>query len=237
MIKIMILDDEESYLKKEERLTKQFFSERGISCKIVTYQNVQWFLYGLEEEKYDLYILDVEMPEKNGLEVAREIRKFYPNPFIIFVTNFMDYAAEAYEVNTYRYISKSILDTKLIEAYKAILPELINKEKKYYIIEKRGEMNKLEYSNIYYLKKENKYVVLVHRGGESRVRSSLGKVLDDLNSRKFIIVDKGVAVNLQHVMRIKGHDLYMRNGMVLAIGNARLGEVKKMLSIFWRGDL
>lgn len=237
MIKIMILDDEENYLKKEEILTRQFFSQKGVPCQIVAYQNAQWFLYGLEEENYDLYILDVEMPEKNGLEVAREIRRIYPNPFIIFVTNFMDYAADAYEVNTYRYISKSALDKKLIEAYKAILPELLSKEKKYYVIEKRGEMNRLEYSDIYYLKKENKYVVFVHRRGESRVRSSLGNVLADLNSKEFVIVDKGMVVNLQHVMRIKGHDLYMRDGMLLAIGNARLGEVKTMLSAFWRGNL
>lgn len=49
------------------------------------------------------------MPGENGIEAAREIRRFYPDPIIMFITNFVDYAIEAYEVNTYRYIPKECL--------------------------------------------------------------------------------------------------------------------------------
>ena len=73
---------------------------------------MEWFLLGLNEEKFDMYILDIRMPGENGIEAAREIRRLYPDPVIIFITNFVDYAIEAYEVNTYRYIPQRVSERK-----------------------------------------------------------------------------------------------------------------------------
>ena len=89
MIRIMILDDDEMYLKKEKEITEHYFAEKNIDCTVTTYQNVEWFLLGLKEEKFDMYLLDIRMPGENGIEAAREIRRLYPNPVIIFITNFV----------------------------------------------------------------------------------------------------------------------------------------------------
>lgn len=91
---------------------------------------------------------------ENGIEAAREIRRLYPDPVIIFITNFVDYAIEAYEVNTYRYIPKECLKEKLPQAYDALLPGIMEKEERYYIINKRNEVEKLAYSDIFYMKKK-----------------------------------------------------------------------------------
>lgn len=84
MIRIMILDDDEMYLKKEKDITEQYFAEKNVDCTVTIYQNVEWFLLGLNEEKFDMYILDIRMPGENGIEAAREIRRLYPDPVIIF---------------------------------------------------------------------------------------------------------------------------------------------------------
>ena len=68
MIRIMILDDDEMYLKKEKDITEQYFAEKNVDCTVTTYQNVEWFLLGLNEEKFDMYILDIRMPGENGIE-------------------------------------------------------------------------------------------------------------------------------------------------------------------------
>ena len=71
MIRIMILDDDEMYLKKEKDITEQYFAEKNVDCTVTIYQNVEWFLLGLNEEKFDMYILDIRMPGENGIEAAR----------------------------------------------------------------------------------------------------------------------------------------------------------------------
>lgn len=88
MINVAILDDEAVYLDKEKEITEAYFREKQEDCRVDTFQSIEWFVSGLKETCYDLYILDVEMPGKNGLEVSREIRKLYPEPVIIFITNY-----------------------------------------------------------------------------------------------------------------------------------------------------
>ena len=156
MIRIAILDDEKADLEKEEQITRQYFYNRQAESEIATYQSVEWFLLGLTEEQFDIYILDAEMPVKNGIEVAKEIRKLYPEPVIIYVTNHLNYAVEAYEVNTYRYIAKDTMEKGLNAAYETLLPILLAKEERYYIVKKRSELEKIAYSDIFYVKKEGK---------------------------------------------------------------------------------
>lgn len=151
----------------------------------------------------------------------------------MFITNFVDYAIEAYEVNTYRYIPKECLKEKLPQAYDALLPGIMEKEERYYIINKRNEVEKLAYSDIFYMKKEGKYVIFVHRRGEVKIRASLSTVEKELNSKEFIISDRGYLANIQHVMKMKGRDLYMRDGNIITVGRERFKGVREAILNYW----
>ncbi len=70
MISIAIVDDEQMYLDKEKRITEEYFRRKGQECRIEL-QDAEWLLCELEEKKFDIYVLDVEMPGKNGLDAAR----------------------------------------------------------------------------------------------------------------------------------------------------------------------
>lgn len=234
MIRIAILDDEVRYLEKEKKIAEEYFSKKGQICSVEIFQNVQWFLSGLQEEQFDIYILDIDMPGKNGLEAAREIRRLYPEPVLIFVTNFVDYAIEAYEVNTYRYIPKKVLEEKLNAALDTLLPQILEKEEKYYIIEKKSNIEKIGYTDILYLKKDGRYTVIVHKRGEARVRKSMADLYNELDSPEFLFIDKGIVVNIRHVMGLKEHMVRMRDGMRLPVGMPRLAQVKQAIVDFWR---
>ena len=43
----------------------------------------------------------------------------------------------------------------------------------------------------------------------------------ELNSKDFIIVDRGYLANIKHVMKMKNRDLYIRNGEIIAVGRER----------------
>lgn len=61
----------------------------------------------------DIVFLDIEMPGKNGLELAEIISSTYPHITIIFVTAFNHYAAEAFELNALDYLLKPIQAERL----------------------------------------------------------------------------------------------------------------------------
>lgn len=126
------------------------------------------------------------------------------------------------------------IEQKLMEAYDALLPQILEKEEKYYVIEKKMDVEKIEYRDILYLKKDGRYTVLIHKRGESRVRKALAVVLEELNSPEFIYIDKGCIVNIKHVMGLKEHMVRMRDGMRLPVGTPRLSQVRQAIADYWR---
>ena len=48
MIRIMILDDDEMYLKKEKDITEQYFAEKNVDCTVTIYQSVRMVSAGIE---------------------------------------------------------------------------------------------------------------------------------------------------------------------------------------------
>ncbi|MEO1100100.1 MAG: response regulator, partial [Bacteroidota bacterium] len=76
----------------------------------------------------DLVILDIEMPEFNGIEVLKRLKNV---PYIIFVTAFNEYAIQAFEVHAVDYLLKPFTEERLFDAiYKAekqVLADVLNK--------------------------------------------------------------------------------------------------------------
>ena len=121
MIKIAVLDDDPMYLDKICDITHTAMFQLDLAYELKRYNKVDLFLKDLRAGGYcDIYLLDVEMPQMNGLEVARNIRQKYSEPIIIYITNHVDYAVEAFEVKAYQYILKRQLDERLNETFRRL---------------------------------------------------------------------------------------------------------------------
>ncbi len=69
----------------------------------------------LEENPADLAILDIDMPDMTGLELARKIKTSYPHIAVIFLTAFSQYALDAYAVHPVSYLLKPFDQTRLAQ--------------------------------------------------------------------------------------------------------------------------
>jgi two-component system, LytTR family, response regulator len=70
----------------------------------------------IERTRPDLALLDLEMPEMDGLEVAR-VLKAESMPLLAFVTAYDDYAVRAFEVNAIDYLLKPVAPERLLETF------------------------------------------------------------------------------------------------------------------------
>lgn len=234
MIKIAIVDDERVSRERILQFIENYLKNTDELFEIQQYESSMGLLLDLDQGKYyDLFLLDIEIPKITGLELAHEIRKKAYDSAIIFVTNYNNYAIEAYEVDTFRYISKVNLEEKLKEALEVLLPKLTERKRECYIIKYYLDTEILILRDIYGLKKEGKYVVFYHKKGESRVRKTLKEVLDELDTDEFIEVGKGYIVNIGHVIEIKHREIYLRNGMIFPVGKCYIDKVKERIEQFW----
>lgn len=234
MVNIAIIDGDVKCRNRIGKVVKQYCDNKKELVNVVLYESPMDLLLDLDQGKYyNIYLLDIEMPVYSGIEVAREIWKYYLEPVIVYITDYIEYSIEAYEVNAFRYIQKGSLEVKLPEVLEAIIPKLHNEQQKCYIITHYLDMEILYHKEIYYLKKENKYVVIYHKRGESRVRKTLQEVLNELNTDEFLEIGKGTAVNIRHVMAIERQEIVLRNGIRIPASRRRMETIKERIWKYW----
>lgn len=67
-----------------------------------------------------------------------------------------------------------------------------------------------------------------------RERTSLENALKMLNSRQFLLVERGYAVNIKQICRVSGDTIYLEKGYEVPVSKARLAEVKREINLYWR---
>ena len=114
--RIAICDDEQNQIEYITSIVASWSAHEGHSCEIRTFASAEAFLFEYEEDKaYDILLLDVEMKNMNGIELAKRIRKDNNRAEIIFITSHFEFVGEGYEVDALHYLIKPISAEKLTQ--------------------------------------------------------------------------------------------------------------------------
>ena len=117
MLKIALCDDDAAVLENIEACVLGYFSKTTQRAEVKTFTKSEHLAASIADgDRFDLYILDVEMPELNGFEVARKLRVYQPDAGIIFLTSHFEFADEGYKVRALRYVQKLKYQQDLPEA-------------------------------------------------------------------------------------------------------------------------
>ena len=90
MIRLAVCDDEASSLNQVEQLVSEYNQNRTSEGKVVisTFLSPKALLANVSDgDDYDVYLLDIEMPDMDGLTLARAIQKIQEHAVIIFLTS------------------------------------------------------------------------------------------------------------------------------------------------------
>lgn len=236
LIQIAICDDDKEAVRYHEDIVRNCLHSLDIGCEITAYTQGSNLLFDIADDGffYDLILLDIEMPGMTGMELSEKIKPHLPNVKIIFITSHIEYAIDAFELSIFRYVPKSDLENRLMQAV-ADAARLIELEAdREYIIQAAGRMEKIPYKDIFYIRRDGgKNAVICSRLGISKVRKSLRQVFDELQAQEFIFIDRGYIVNIIQIMKISESTAYLKNGEMLPISRSHLQEVKKQINRFW----
>jgi DNA-binding NtrC family response regulator len=100
--RILVVDDEEIVIRSCLRILD------GDDFQVEAVQDGREALRKVEENPYDVMILDIMMPNIDGLEVLRRVKETHPNVDVIMVTGLsqIDTAVQAMKLGAFDYISK-----------------------------------------------------------------------------------------------------------------------------------
>lgn len=110
---IALCDDDPEQLKYIGGILSKWASDRKISIKTAEYASAEQFLFEYPTHPCDLLLLDIEMRNINGMELARRLRSGHDMLPIIFITGFSEYISEGYDVEALHYLLKPLDGEKL----------------------------------------------------------------------------------------------------------------------------
>lgn len=144
MIRIAVCEDEEVQAEYLKTLLDRWQELAGVSAAVDVYRSAEQFLFEAEEQKtYDIMLLDIQMGEMNGLDLARRVRERDKRVRIVFLTGVADYAIEGYEVGALRYLLKPVKEPVFFEILSSLSEEMRKEEPEYFMFEANGMHNRI----------------------------------------------------------------------------------------------
>jgi two-component system, LytTR family, response regulator AlgR len=157
----------------------------------------------LAERPADAVLLDIRMPEMDGIEVAQHLQKLDDPPAVIFTTAYDAYAISAFEVHALDYLLKPIRAARLIEALSRVnaaqppgaetLRELRTEPRAFLSAPERGRIHLIPVGDVIYLKAELKYVTVRTAMREYLIEESLTR-LEQEYAERFVRVHRNCIV-------------------------------------------
>jgi two-component system, LytTR family, response regulator AlgR len=157
----------------------------------------------LPECAVDVILLDIRMPEIDGIEVAEHLQKLEDPPCVIFTTAYDDYALKAFEVHAIDYLLKPIRLARLFDALSRVLTiaplrldvlrELKPGARSHFSVNERGRIHLIPVADVVFLKAELKYITVRTAEREFLLEESLAKLEQEFMGR-FVRVHRNCLV-------------------------------------------
>lgn len=106
---ILCVDDEKLALKLLKELCTEINNTYNVHCFTNPVEAVEFAASNV----IDVALLDVDMPEMSGIELAKKLKFYYPRINIIMVTAYSQYSIDAFEIDASGYLTKPVSTDKL----------------------------------------------------------------------------------------------------------------------------
>ena len=122
-IKIVIVEDEK--ISSDEL---KYILSKDIRFKVIgqAYDGISAVTL-IENEEPEVVLIDINIPGKNGIELAEEIKNILPDTILIFLTAYDSYAIKAFELKIYDYILKPYDEKRIAESLNCVANTIINR--------------------------------------------------------------------------------------------------------------
>lgn len=204
---ILICDDEPLAVERLSRLVTQLGHH-----VVATAEHGQQAIELAHQYEPDVVLLDIQMPEMDGLICAQFLSQMHPMPAVIFCTAYDDYGLQAIQSQAKGYllkpIAKSELESALENVIKLTQAQVSNIEhtqildgsiQRQQIAAKtyRG-IELISLDDIYYFLADQKYVTVRHKNGSVLIDETL-KDLEHEFANRFIRIHRNALISLNYL--------------------------------------
>ena len=221
-MRIAIIEDEQTFADELSEYITRFGKQYQTMTQYQHFKSGVTFL-STYQPVWDLLLLDIEMPNMDGLTLARKVREIDPQVLLIFITKVPNYAIAGYEVAALDYVLKPINYYALSMKLRRASSLLETKQKNHIVIQGNGFIRKVPVETIQYIDVFS-HTISYHTHLEtisSTGSKSIRELEKELSPNGFCKCNQCYLVNLQHVHSIEKDTVVLTGGEHLKISRNR----------------
>ncbi len=227
---VCIVEDEPDNMDKLEKFLLRYGSENGVSFHIEKFCDGLTFLDAYRPV-YDLVFMDIQMPDIDGMETVRRLRKTDEKVNVIFVTNLIKYAVHGYEVRAFDYMVKPLAYCDFSARMKKFTAYASLNKKQEIVLHSKTMIKRINIDDIYYVEVVGHNLCWHTVNGDITLYGSLVNAEKDLPEQSFAKCNSGYLVNLNHVQSLERDDVQVA-GKWLPISRPKKKEFITTLTKF-----
>ncbi len=224
--KVAICDDSKSDREKIAGMVRRWAEASGNDVFMSVFPSSESFLFQYAENKnYDILLLDVEMRELSGIDLAKRVRAERGRAEIVFITSHFEFIAEGYEVDALHYLVKPVAEQKLFEVLDRAA-ERLALEPPSVVVNCDGGTVKLLEADILYIESFAHYIEIHTRADVYRFKESI-TAFGERISDDFFRAHRSYIVNLKAVERISRLSLRLAGGAEIPLARGKYDDINR----------
>lgn len=218
-MRIAICDDEPFCLDKIQTIAAEYTQRRkNQNIVLDTFLHPDDLLEAAEKiGGYEIYILDVIMPNIDGIELGTRLRNAGYTGKIIYLTSSKEFSLDAFRVRAFDYLIKPVDRDAFFKTVDEAIAGISETKPKAMLVKTREKTVKLSFDSIMYVQNENRAVCYYLADGRALESTTLRTtfaeaVAELLEDRRFYLCGQSMAVNLDHIMEMESDAVVFKNG-------------------------
>lgn len=224
-MRILICDDEKTYLNTLQIHVEEYMQNHHILYSMTTLLDATQLP---EDEVFDLAFLDIQMPNVDGITLAKRLRQQNPKLALFFVTNYDEYQDDAMDLQAFRFFEKPFDINRLYAGLDKAMEYIDGAYVDIYLSENAAQQRVIA-DDIIYVTREGRKVSIVTTAREFCVAEKFDDLCQKLPQLFFYPVHKSFFVNLHYVERYTYTELLLTNGSRIPIAPRKQSAFHK----FW----
>ena len=219
-MRVAICDDDKESCARLRSLIKKQEPE----CEVACFDTGKRFLEA--KGHFDILLLDIQMEEMSGIEVARVLRINREKTILIFVTARKEYAAEAFEVEAFSYLLKPVEPERFCRVFESACREVRKMEDaggEQLFFQTKARRFVVQKREILYVE-SHKRKVEIHTLAENITIYATMKSMEELLGEGFFRCHRGYLVSLSYVSGYDSGNVYLKNGESIYLAKRKIAE-------------
>ncbi len=180
------------------------------------------------------------MPEIDGLSLAKQLQEINPSIMVVFVSSFLEYALDGYQVFAFDFLLKSCIDKKwdsFVKRVKRTRKDTRNRDKKrIYIVQIGKRIEQIPVDEILYICKQEKNAVIHMVKRVLIARKTMQDIKAELREYpQFVLVKRGILINLNHLQKMTAREVVMQDGSQITIGRQYINLLRSQIHEYLGG--